>query len=109
MGGGGLLAGGLIVSLSALVFPAIFLLVDHFKWVLIGDIGQCRVDSVLWQFCMGGVGIIVCLSAVVFPDIFILVDYFAECKAVYHVQLLVQSDICGGGVNCKLYPGVSEN
>ena len=57
---------------------------------------------------MGGVGIIVCLSAVVFPDIFILVDYFAECKAVYHVQLLVQSDICGG-VNCKLYPGVSEN
>ena len=47
---------------------------------------------------MGGVGILVCLSAVVFPDIFILVDYFEECKAVYHVQLLVQSDICGGGL-----------
>ena len=59
---------------------------------------------------MGGGGIIVCLSALVFPYIFILVDYFEECIAVYHVQLLVQSDIWGGwGVNCKLYPGVSEN
>ena len=47
---------------------------------------------------MGEVGIIVCLSAMVFPDIFILVDYFEECKTVYHVQLLVQSDIFGGGL-----------
>ena len=45
---------GLIVSLSALVFPYIFLLVDHFEWALIGNIGQWRVDSVLWQFQMGG-------------------------------------------------------
>ena len=53
---------------------------------------------------------IVCLCALVFPDIFILVDYFEECKAVYHVQLLVQCDIWGGwGVNCKFYQGVSEN
>ena len=46
--------GGLIISLSALVFPYIFLLVDHFEWALIGDIGQWRVDSVLWQFWKGG-------------------------------------------------------
>ena len=162
-------------------FPDIFLLVDCFKWALIGDIGQWRVDSVLWQFQMGeggiigrgdncqfictgnigqhrvdsvlwqfqmggggiigrgdncqfictgiswyipiswpfqmgshwwhwtvqswlsalavlngGGGIIVCLSALVFPYIFLLVDHFEECKAVYHVQLLVQSDIWGG-------------
>ena len=96
MGGGGIIGRGINVSLSALVFPDIFLLVDHFKWVLIGNIGQCRVDSVLWQFRMGGGGIIVCLSALVFPYIFLLVDYFEECKAVYHVQLLVQSDIWEG-------------
>ena len=54
MGGGGIIGRGIIVSLSALVYPDIFLLVDHFKWVLIGSIGQCRVDSVLWQFQMGG-------------------------------------------------------
>ena len=41
---------GIIVSLSALVFPYIFLLVDCFEWALIGNIGQRRVDSVLWQF-----------------------------------------------------------
>ena len=46
--------GGIIVSLSALVFPYIFLLVDHFEWALINNIGQQRVDSVLWQFQMGG-------------------------------------------------------
>ena len=45
---------------------------------------------------MGGGGIIVCLSALVFPYIFVLVHYFEECIAVYHVQLLVQSDIWGG-------------
>ena len=39
-------------------FPDIFLLVDCFKWALIGDIGQWRVDSVLWQFQMGEGGII---------------------------------------------------
>ena len=38
----------------ALVFPYIFLLVDCFKWALIGDIEQQRVHSVLWQFQMGG-------------------------------------------------------
>ena len=36
------------------IFPYIFLLVDRFEWALIGDIGQQRVDSVLWQFQMGG-------------------------------------------------------
>ena len=38
------------------IFSYIFLLVDHFKWALIGNIGQWRVDSVLWQFQMGGGG-----------------------------------------------------
>ena len=80
-GGVGIIGRGIIISLSALVFPYIFLLGDHFKWVLIGDIGQCRVDSVLWQFQMGGVGIIgrgiiVSLSALVFPYIFLLGDHF---------------------------------
>ena len=80
-GGRGIIGRGIIVSLSALVFPYIFLLVDHFEWVLIGDIGQQRVDSVLWQFWMGGGGIIgrgiiVSLSALVFPYIFLLVDRF---------------------------------
>ena len=38
----------------ALVFPHIFLLVDRFKWPLIGVIEKCRVDSVLWQLWPGG-------------------------------------------------------
>ena len=46
----------LYVYISALVFPYIFLLVDHFEWALIGNIGQQRVDSVFWQFQMGGRG-----------------------------------------------------
>ena len=37
-----------------LVFPYIFLLVDCFEWVLIGAIEKHRVDSVLWQFWVGG-------------------------------------------------------
>ena len=40
--------------LYALVFPYIFLLVDCFKWALIGDIEKCTVHSVLWQFWRGG-------------------------------------------------------
>ena len=43
----------LYVYISALVVPYIFLLVDHFKWALIGDIEQWRVHSVLWQFWWG--------------------------------------------------------
>ena len=39
-----------ICFLYALVFPYIFLLVDHFKWALIGNIEKCRVHSELWQF-----------------------------------------------------------
>ena len=35
------------------IFPYIFLLVDCFKWALIGHIEQQRVHSVLWQFWMG--------------------------------------------------------
>ena len=44
----------LYVYISALVFPYIFLFVDHFEWALIGNIAQWWVHSVLWQFWMGG-------------------------------------------------------
>ena len=40
--------------LYALVLPYIFLLFDCFKWVLIDCIERHRVNSALWQFCMGG-------------------------------------------------------
>ena len=40
----------------ALVFPYIFLLFDHFKWALIGNIEQQRVPSVIWQFQTGAGG-----------------------------------------------------
>ena len=43
--------------LYALVFPYIFLIFDCFKWVLIDCIEKHRVDSVLWQFHMGGVNL----------------------------------------------------
>ena len=36
--------------LYALVFPYIFLLVDCFKWALIGNNEKHRVHSVLWKF-----------------------------------------------------------
>ena len=39
-----------------LTFPYIFLLFDHFEWVLIDCIEKCRVHSELWQFWMGGWG-----------------------------------------------------
>ena len=45
---------GICMFIYALVFPYIFLLVDHFKWALIDDIEQWRVHSVLWQFWVGG-------------------------------------------------------
>ena len=105
MGGVGIIGRGIIVSLSALVFPYIFLLVDCFEWALIGESKEFTQCSGSFEWVEGG--IIVCLSALVFPYIFLLVDHFEECKVVYHVQLLVQSDL--GGVNCKLYPGKSEN
>ena len=39
------------------VFPYIFLLFDCFEWALIDRIVKCKVDSVLWQFQMGGVNL----------------------------------------------------
>ena len=47
---------GIYMCIYALVFPYIFLLVDCFKWAVIGDIEQWRVHSVLWQFQMEGRG-----------------------------------------------------
>ena len=44
----------IIFTWEKLTFPCIFLLVDCFKWALIGDIEKLRVHSVLWQFQMGG-------------------------------------------------------
>ena len=41
-------------SIVSFTFPYIFLLVDCFKWALIGHIEKWRVHSVLWQFRMGG-------------------------------------------------------
>ena len=61
------------MCIYALIFPYIFLLVDCFKWALIGHIEKCRVHSVLWQFQMGGGSII---SFFTFPYIFLLVDCF---------------------------------
>ena len=44
---------GIYMCIYALVIPYIFLLIDCFKWPLIGHIEQQRVCSVLWQFQMG--------------------------------------------------------
>ena len=78
-GGRGIIGRGIISSLSALVFLNIFLLIDGFKWALIGDSEE--LTPMLWQFRMGGGGIIVCLSALVFLYIFLLVDHF-ECALI---------------------------
>ena len=51
---GGPSAFGIYMFIYALVFPYICLLVDCFKWSLIGHIEQQRVCSVLWQFRTGG-------------------------------------------------------
>ena len=60
-----------------MTFPYIFLLVDCFKWALIGHIEQQRVQSVHLQFQMGGGGI--------FPYIFFLVDCF-EWALIGHIE-----------------------
>ena len=41
-------------SIVSFTFPYIFLLVDCFKWALIGHIEKQRGHSVVWQFWMGG-------------------------------------------------------
>ena len=86
-------------------FPYIFLLVDHLEWALIGNIGQQRVDSVLWQFRMGG--------DISFPYIFLLVDHFKWALIGDIGQQRVDSMLwqfqMGGGDNHQFYPGKSEN
>ena len=69
------------MCIYALVFPYIFLLVDCFKWALIGHIEKCRVHSVLWQFQMGGGSII----SFTFPYIFLLVDCF-KWALIGHIE-----------------------
>ena len=68
---------GICMCIYVLVFPYIFLLVDCFKWALIGHIKKCRVHSVLWQFQMGEGGI--------FPYIFLLVDCF-KWALIGHIE-----------------------
>ena len=41
-------------KIHLVTFPYIFLLFDCVEWVLIDCIVKCRVQSVLWQFQMGG-------------------------------------------------------
>ena len=76
--GGGPSAFGVCIFIYALVFPYIFLLVDCFKWPLIGDIENCTVHSVLWQFRGGAIYLwyLHVFYALVFPYIFLLVDCF---------------------------------
>ena len=91
---------GICICIYALVFPYIFLLVDCFKWALIGHIEKCRVHSVLWQFWMGGGGI--------FPYIVLLVDCF-EWGLIGHIEqcrvhsVLWQFQMGGGGYFLSLY------
>ena len=61
--------------LLALVCPYIFLLFDCFEWALIDCIEKHRVDSVLWQFQMGG-SIGRFTLNLPFPYIFLLFDCF---------------------------------
>ena len=83
----------MISILYPLVFPYIFLLFDCFELALIDRIVKCKVHSVLWQFPKGG-GV----NLTFYPgksEIY---------KAVYHFQLLLQSDTGGGGgVNLTIY------
>ena len=99
---------GICMHIYALVFPYIFLLVDCFKWSLIGHIEKCRVHSVLWQVWMGGGSIV----SFTFPYIFLLVDCF-EWALISHIEkqrvhsVLWQFQMGGGsdlphlGVNWK--------
>ena len=83
------------------IFPYIFLLVDCFKWALIGHIEKCRVPSVLWQFQMGGGGYFL-------PYIFLLVDHF-EWALICDIgqwrvdSALWQFQMGGGGIFPSLY------
>ena len=82
--------------------PYIFLLVDHFKWALTGDIGQWRVDSVLWQFWMWGGGI--------FPSLYILISWLFRMGSHWQhgtakswLSALAVSNGGGGGIFPSLY------
>ena len=73
------------MCIYALVFPYIFLLVDCFKWALIGHIEKCRVHSVPWQFQMGGSIISFTWVKLTFPYIFLLVDCF-KWALIGHIE-----------------------
>ena len=76
---------GICMCIYALVFPYIFLLVDCFKWALIGHIEKWRVHSVLWQFWMGGSIISFTQVKLTFPYIFLLVDCL-EWALICHIE-----------------------
>ena len=100
------------MCIYALVFPYIFLLVDCFKWALIGDIEKWRVHSVLWQFGMSGSIISFTQVKLTFPYIFLLVDCF-EWALIGHIE---QQRVCSvlwqfqmGGPSVLPPRGKSEN
>ena len=100
------------MCIYALVFPHIFLLVDCFKWALIGDIEKWRVHSVLWQFGMWGSIISFTQVKLTFPYTFLLVDCF-EWALIGHIE---QQRVCSvlwqfqmGGLSVLPPRGKSEN
>ena len=92
------MGGGSIVSFT---FPYIFLLVDCFKWALIGHIEKRRVHSVLWQFQMGVYQKFYFSLYFLISWLFWMGSHWSHCKA--------QSSPCalavlnGKGVYCKFY------
>ena len=90
-------------------FPYIFLLVDHFKWALIGHIEKWRLDSVLWQFRMGGMGDISISLYILISWLFQMGSHWWHWTAKSWLSVLAVLN--GGGVtfNCQFYPGKSEN
>ena len=67
------------MCIYALVFPYIFLLVDCFKWSLIGHIEKCRVHSALAVLNGGSI------ISFTFPYIFLLVDCF-KWALIGHIE-----------------------
>ena len=112
----------------ALVFPYIFLLVNHFEWALIDDIEQWRVHSVLWQFWLGGYIISFTWVKLTFPYICLWYLYVYICTGISLYILiswlfrmgshwqhwtakssLSPLAVLNGGVHHQFYLGKSEN
>ena len=107
---------GIYMCIYALVFPYNFLLVDCFKWALIGHIEKQRVHSVLWQFWMGGRGVYhkFYWGKTDFSLYFPISWLFRKGSHWSHWK--VKSSLCAlavsngrEGVYRQFYPGKSEN